>query len=81
MSRIKDYSKVTKFADEHYMIVDGASSGTKAITVNNAAKDFGKRWSGSATFGDAFDTTFVDSQAVSDFKETIENDISKTKVL
>lgn len=75
MSRIKDYSKVTKFADEHYMIVDGASSGTKAITVNNAAKDFGKRWSGSATFGDAFDTTFVDSQAVGDFKETIENDI------
>ena len=75
MSRIKDYSKVTKFADEHYMIVDGASSGTKAITVNNAAKDFGKRWSGSATFGDAFDTTFADSQAVGDFKETIENDI------
>ena len=75
MSRIKDYSKVTKFANDHYMIVDGASSGTKAITVNNAAKDFGKRWSGSATFGDAFDTTFVDSQAVGDFKETIENDI------
>ena len=76
MGKITTYPEVTGLTDNQVLLVDGDNQGTKTIKASNAANYFGQKWSGASTFGAAFDSAFGTSEAVEEYKESVQNDIS-----
>lgn len=76
MGKITTYPEVTGLTDNQVLLVDGDNKGTKTIKASNAANYFGQKWSGASSFGAAFDTAFDASEAVEEYKESVQNDIS-----
>ena len=77
MARISEYPPITTLDDDQLLIVDKASTGTKTITAKNAANEFGKKWSGKASFDDAINN----STAMSDYEDSVNTELENLKSL
>lgn len=77
MARISEYPPITTLDDDQLLIVDKASTGTKIITAKNAAKEFGKKWSGKASFDDAINN----STAMTDYEDSVNTELENLKSL
>ncbi len=77
MARISEYPPITTLDDDQLLIVDKASTGTKIITAKNAANEFGKKWSGKASFDDAINN----STAMTDYEDSVNTELENLKTL
>lgn len=77
MARISEYPPITTLDDDQLLIVDKASTGTKIITAKNAANEFGKKWSGKASFDDAINN----STAMTDYEDSVNTELESLKSL
>ena len=77
MARISEYPPITTLDDDQLLIVDKASTGTKTITAKNAANEFGKKWSGKASFDDAINN----STAMTDYEDSVNTELESLKSL